>query len=261
MGIRAIRAVCYLLILSAVTLFTLGAQAGEKVVLQLRWDHQFQFAGYYVAQWRGYYAAAGLDVDIKSSVTPERKFLSAIKEVSEGRADFGIGAADVLVARDKGHPLVLLASIFQQSAMGIIARKETALSSPADLTQLRVQRYIGDLVDAEFQAILKAEGIDPASIKTPDGLPVGKRPMDLLAEDKIDAFPGYTLGVVWVAKESNIPLTILRPATYGVNFYGDSLFASERLTKKIRNLSVDLSKPASRDGNTRWKIQRKLLKR
>ena len=50
----------------------LPALAAEKVVLQLRWNHQFQFAGYYAALWQGYYANAGLDVDIRSAFPPER---------------------------------------------------------------------------------------------------------------------------------------------------------------------------------------------
>lgn len=41
------------------------ARASEKVVLQLRWDNQFQFAGYYAAKWQGYYEAEGIDVEIR----------------------------------------------------------------------------------------------------------------------------------------------------------------------------------------------------
>ncbi|MDP6566394.1 MAG: ABC transporter substrate-binding protein, partial [Alphaproteobacteria bacterium] len=91
------------------------ALAADKVVLQLRWDHQFQFAGYYAAQWQGFYRDAGLEVEIRSAVGPDRKAVKAIEEVMAGRADFDIGAADVLVARDRGSPLLILASIFQRS--------------------------------------------------------------------------------------------------------------------------------------------------
>ena len=49
-----------LLILFAVSLF-----ANEKVTLQLKWLHQFQFAGYYAALEKGYYDEVGLDVQIK----------------------------------------------------------------------------------------------------------------------------------------------------------------------------------------------------
>lgn len=37
-------------------------QAGEPVTLQLRWLHQAQFAGYYMALHKGFYQQAGLDV-------------------------------------------------------------------------------------------------------------------------------------------------------------------------------------------------------
>jgi len=39
--------------------------AAEKVTIQLKWSPQAQFAGYYVAQAKGYYKDAGLDVTIK----------------------------------------------------------------------------------------------------------------------------------------------------------------------------------------------------
>ncbi len=39
-----------------------SASAMEKVTLQLKWVHQFQFAGYYAALQQGYYRDAGLDV-------------------------------------------------------------------------------------------------------------------------------------------------------------------------------------------------------
>ena len=42
-----------------------SAQAAEKVTIQLKWVTQAQFAGYYVAQDKGYYQAEGLDVTIK----------------------------------------------------------------------------------------------------------------------------------------------------------------------------------------------------
>jgi ABC-type nitrate/sulfonate/bicarbonate transport system substrate-binding protein len=84
----------------------------KKVTLQLQWDHQYQFAGYYAALWNGYYARHGLDVTIRSAFEPNGKFHSSAKEVSNRHADFGVGAIDILKARDAGSPLVILSSIF-----------------------------------------------------------------------------------------------------------------------------------------------------
>ncbi|MCC7220458.1 MAG: ABC transporter substrate-binding protein, partial [Candidatus Contendobacter sp.] len=128
--------------------------AAEKVSIQLRWDHQFQFAGYYAAQWQGYYADAGFEVEIRSALTPDGTILSATQEVAQGHADFGVGAADILMARDQGIPLVVLASIFQQSAAEFYAKEGTPLQSPVDLLKLRVARIKNDLIDVELQAML-----------------------------------------------------------------------------------------------------------
>lgn len=74
----------------------------DKVVLQLRRDHQFQFAGYYAAEMMGSYDEAGLAVEIRGALSPGEKLKQATVEVSSKRADFGVGAADVIIAREEG---------------------------------------------------------------------------------------------------------------------------------------------------------------
>ncbi|OOV86856.1 ABC transporter substrate-binding protein [Oceanospirillum linum] len=41
------------------------AQTVQKVILQLPWTHQFEFAGFYAAQENGFFAQEGLDVEIR----------------------------------------------------------------------------------------------------------------------------------------------------------------------------------------------------
>jgi ABC-type nitrate/sulfonate/bicarbonate transport system substrate-binding protein len=59
--------------------------SAEPIHLQLRWHHQFQFAGYYAALEKGYYKDAGLDVIIHEG-TPEKK---PVQEVLQGHAQYG----------------------------------------------------------------------------------------------------------------------------------------------------------------------------
>ena len=49
----------FLVWLAAALLFLVPAwgAAPVKVTLQLKWHHQFQFAGYYAAQLKGFYPA------------------------------------------------------------------------------------------------------------------------------------------------------------------------------------------------------------
>src|SRR5882762_2554478 len=87
------------------------AAALDAVSLQLKWKHQFQFAGYYAALEQGFYRNAGLDVTIREG-GPD---IDVSEAVAGGKADFGVCGASVL--RDWGAGrLVVLAAIFQRSA-------------------------------------------------------------------------------------------------------------------------------------------------
>lgn len=198
----------------------------EKISLQLRWDHQYQFAGYYAAKWQGYYAAEGLEVDIRSAIGRDGKILSGVEEVLAGRADFGIGSGDILLAIDRGAPLVVLAPIFQQSAAEFYAREGTRLNAPADLLKLRVARKVNDLIDIELQAMLLAEGIAPAKLKSYPHQPG----IEHLVSGRVDVIPGYSFSAGYELAVRGIKTRKLLPGSYGVDFYGDTLFASSRLT-------------------------------
>ncbi len=241
----------YLLPIILTTLLSLvdrQAQAMDTVILQLRWDHQFQFAGYYAAEWQGYYRYNGIDVDIRSAIEADGTIISATEAVAENRADFGIGAADILVALDHGNPLRILASIFQKSAVAFFAAEAVKLNHPSDLVDLRVSRRPGDMVDVEMQAMLLAEGIDPELVET---YPFDQRSgyFEQMKAGKIDVVPGYIIGTPHAAMKEGMELARLRPIDYGVDFYGDSLFTSAALIAENPEL-VERFKEASLQG---WK--------
>lgn len=223
---RALSAILGLATFFALLGGTSAAFGAERVVLQLKWDHQFQFAGYYAAQWQGYYTDAGLDVEIRSGVRADRKIFDVVKELEAGRADFGIGGAELLIARDQGTPLVVCAAIFQQSATAYYALEELGIQSIADLLNHRVARTPDTLSDIELRAMLLAEGIDPALVP-PYPLIVG---LEQLLDG--DVIAGYSTDMPYHARRLGLSLTSLRPSDYAVNFYGDSLFTTRALVKQ-----------------------------
>src|SRR4029450_5165900 len=85
-----------------------AAPAATKVTLQLKWVTQATFPGYYAAKAKGYYTAAGLDVNIKPGgpdITPEQV-------VASGQAEFGLDwLPSLLAARDKNTDLVNIAQV------------------------------------------------------------------------------------------------------------------------------------------------------
>src|SRR5260370_25554139 len=79
------------LVLSA--MFT-AAHAEDTVTVRLKWFHQAQFAGFYVAKEKEFYKSAGLSVDIQ----PGGPDFPAIQMVTGGNEQVGVTAADPLLS-------------------------------------------------------------------------------------------------------------------------------------------------------------------
>jgi diguanylate cyclase (GGDEF)-like protein/PAS domain S-box-containing protein len=190
----------------------------ETIDLQLRWHHQFQFAGYYAAVQQGYYKNAGLDVVIHEGA-PDK---ISVNEVLQGHAQYGIANSELLLARLKGDPLVVLAAIYQHSPSVLLARKDANILSPSDLIGKKVM-MLGSYIDADFVAMFHNERIDMAKINI---IPSSFDIQDL-ATGKVDAFNSYISNEPFFLKQQGVEFITLNPRNYGADFYSDMLFTSE----------------------------------
>ncbi len=204
------------------------AEGLDKVVLQLRWEPQFQFAGYYAALWQGFYEEEGFSVEIRSGFSDEGEVIQATEEVQAGRADFGVGAVDILLANDQNEPLTVVAAIFQRSAVGYYMKEGTRVRTPVDLVHVNTARREDDLLDIELQAMLIAEGIDPELLSYTEKQ--GSFVLKDLLMGEYDVVPVYLGSILKEAEDAGISLQVMRPIDHGIDFYGDSLFTSTKLT-------------------------------
>ena len=105
------------------------AIAADKLTLQLKWVTQAQFAGYYVAAEKGFYADENLDVEIK----PGGPDIAPAQVIAGGGADVVLDwMPSALASREKGLPLVNIAQPFKSSGMMLTCRKDTGIKTPAD---------------------------------------------------------------------------------------------------------------------------------
>lgn len=103
--------------------------SAEDVKLQLKWVTQAQFAGYYVAQAKGFYEEEGLNV----TILPGGPDIAPTQVIAGGGADVIVEwMPAALAAREKGLPLVNIAQPFASSGMMLTCLKETGITSPAD---------------------------------------------------------------------------------------------------------------------------------
>lgn len=210
--------------------------AAEKVRLQLKWQHGFQFAGYYAAEQQGYYAQAGLKVELVAA-SPG---LNVLDEVMSGRAQFGVGTSAVLLDYAKGQDVRLLANVFQHSALVLLSRPTGAVP---DVQALRGQKIMLEAGADELRAYLRREGLteqDYQLVEHSTSLP------DLM-NGEVAAVSAYSSNEPLILQQAGIAYHQFSPRSAGIDFYGDNLFTTGKLWQKNPDL-VDKFRAASLRG-------------
>jgi NitT/TauT family transport system substrate-binding protein len=116
------------------------APAAEAVTVRLKWLHQAQFAGFYVAKDKGYYDAVGVDV----SIQPGGSDFPAIQMVAGGSEQFGVTGADqILIARSKGVPVVAIAVIYRENPCCSRSRSRASPRPPSSPARTSASRSAG----------------------------------------------------------------------------------------------------------------------
>jgi ABC-type nitrate/sulfonate/bicarbonate transport system substrate-binding protein len=192
-----------------------SAWALDPVTLQLKWKHQFQFAGYYAALEKGFYSHAGLNVEIREG-GPD---VDAAKAVAAGQADFGVCTSSVLLDRANGRNLLVLGVIFQHSAAIILVPRRAGI---ATVSELKGHRLMDTPGSDDIAAMLKREGVDYASLPR---VSHNGDPRDLLS-GKADAMVAYSTNEPFVLNQLGAPYQTFSPRAVGIDFYGDSLCTS-----------------------------------
>ena len=117
------------LLTGAMALGLAPAFAQDALTLQLKWVTQAQFAGYLVAESKGFYDEENLDI----TILPGGPNIAPEQVIAGGGADIIVTwMAAGMAARESGVPLVNIAQPFKRSGLMMICPTETGITSPAD---------------------------------------------------------------------------------------------------------------------------------
>ena len=208
----------------------------DQVILQLKWSHQAQFAGYYLALQKGFYSDENLDVTLLEGGNNVDQCEQLIAE----KADFAVTSAEsVFLRQTPEHSLVALAVIYQRSAVVFAAKKESKIVRPQDFKGKTISAgnmATGGFVEGyvQFQALMKKMGLGHESFTQ---TPYDPLYLDFIA-GKVDVTPSYLTGGVIKLRNKGVNLTLIWPGDYGINFYCDTLVTSVKYLQKNRDTAL-----------------------
>lgn len=202
------------------------AKVPDAVTLQLKWVHQAQFAGFYVAKEKGYYAGENLAVTFLEG-GPETDLA---RSVLSGEAQFGVMAPeDVLTQRGEGKPLTAIAAIYRRSAVVFAALADSGIVRPSDFKGKTVAAGDegGGARDFELQlhALMKQLRIDASTVRITPYDPA----YTAFYKGEVDVTPAYSTGGLIKMRQKGLKLNLIWPSDYGIHFYSDTLVTTDRL--------------------------------
>ena len=197
-----------------------NSQELKPLKLQLKWLHQFQFAGYYAAKEKGFYKDAGLNVEILQGSASD----PPVDKVITGEADFGVTGSDILHSFVNKKPVVVMSVIFQHSPYIFMSLSDRKINSPSDLAGKTIM-VSEDQGGRLLKALLINEGIPINSVKM---IEHNWQNQDLI-DGNIDAQCSYITVEPYALSKMGHKIDILNPINYGIDFYGDLLFTTVKM--------------------------------
>lgn len=240
--IKKLHPCAFILFLISFTLVSLPSHSAQakltKVKLQLFWQHQFEFAGFYAAIEQGYFKKQGIDVELIEYDSA----IDSIQLVTGGEVEFGLAGTDLIESYHQGKDVKLLASYFKRSPLTIIT--QTELSSLKQLSNKTIHGSERQLKQGSIRKMLDLYKVSPSSIKTV----MIDDPIELFQNNKIAGLLSYRTDMPYELNEHNIPYNLYDPNQFGIASQDFNLFTSGTLAKE----SPELVKNFTRAANEGW---------
>ena len=152
-------------LLAFVLIFSLAGCAGttdkngeNTITVVLDWTPNTNHTGIFVAQEKGYFRDAGLNVEV---VQPPED--GAVTLVASGKAQFGVSFQDSLApafAGDSVMPVTAVAAVIQHNTSGIVSRAGEGMDTPKGLEGKKYATWDLDVEKATIRDVMKADGGD-----------------------------------------------------------------------------------------------------
>jgi NitT/TauT family transport system substrate-binding protein len=205
-----------------------AAPALRPVMVAFAYIPNIQFAPFYVADSKGYYEEAGLDVAFDYNF--ETDVVQRVAAWPDSDVHFAHGSGlSVMLARQQDLPVRTVMTQYQQFPVVFFSKARYELETPEDLRDHAIgipgrfgASYYG------LQALLYASGIEESSLNIQE---VGFNQLSLMLEDNIEVASGYAMNEPVKLREQGIDANVLRVADY-FPLASDGIITSEALLQE-----------------------------
>lgn len=189
------------------------------IIVQLAWTHSAQFAGFYAADQNGYYAAEGLAVTFIEG----GPFVDRLLPVLAGTAHFGMtSGSELIIARANNRPVKAVATILRRDPFAFFALAESGITHPEDFVGKTIQ--IRERSRPFLRAVMGRVGISPEQYT--ENISAG---FEDLYSGKVDVAIGFITSQQIEAEKAGYRLNVIYPEDYGLRFYADVIFTTDKL--------------------------------
>jgi PAS domain S-box-containing protein len=207
-----------LLLLFYFTILNLSATQLDKIKLQLQWQHQFEFAGFYAAKEKGFYKDVGLDVEF-IEFNPKTNI---VDEVLNGNAQYGLTYSSLIADYMNGKPLVFVSNFFKQSPLVLVTQKD--IFTPADLKNKKIM----GLLDSSHKQIIMTM-LEKFNLSEKDFKNIPRKfSIESFVNKDVDALSVFTTNEIYTLNKLGVKYNILDPAVFGTKFYDSNLFTTKQ---------------------------------
>jgi len=200
--------------------FVTFLDASEHIELHLKWKHQFQFAGYYMAKEMGFYKEAGLDVSIQEY----QQDINNLDAVISKDGVYAIGYPSIVLDRANGADIVLLAAIYQVSPHVLISLESSNIKTIQDFKNKTIMINKDATKTVSFVAMMRANHIGFNDLKRVD--PTFS--IEPLLNKKVDITTAFLSNEPYALSKKGIKYQIWDPKDYGFDLYDDILYTSKQ---------------------------------
>ncbi len=157
-----------------------------KVTFVLDWTPNTNHTGLYVAQDKGYFSDAGLEVEIVQPPEDGAEML-----VGSGKAQFGVSFQDSMlpaVAGDNKMPVEAVAAVVQHNTSGIISLKGSGMDRPKGLEGKKYATWDLPIEKATLKQVVEADGGDFGKVKL----------IPSTVTDEVSALQSKSVDAIWI---------------------------------------------------------------